>query len=351
MHRLLPAFAAALVALVGILAAPARADDMETSKRLTGDDSIAACTRLIASNTLRGGDLAQVYVSRGVTLIRFKSDWDRAIADYDAAVRLDPTNATAHAGHAGAYILKGNVDRAWPDLNEGLRLNPKHSGIRNVLGMYYNKKGDYERALTKVNEALRLYPQYLYAFNTRAEIYESKGELNKALADFRAALGLDPDRKQRGGRDAAEGIARIEQKLAALGGGDWTACSRAPDREDGIAACTRLIAGKKLGGGDLGQAHVWRGIAYLRFKNDYDLGIADFSEGIRLDPKIVAAYAGRGAAYARKGNLDLALKDLNEGLRLNANHPGVHAGLGVYHIAKADYDAALVEFNTAIRLF
>src|SRR5215471_2900922 len=105
---------------------------------LSGRRPCAACSRLIASSTLRGGDLAQVHVSRGVTLIRFKADWDRAIADYDAALRLDPANVTAYAGRAGAYILKGDVDRAWPDVNEGLRLNPRHSGIRNVLGMYYH---------------------------------------------------------------------------------------------------------------------------------------------------------------------------------------------------------------------
>ena len=76
----------------------------------------------------------------------------------------------------------------------------------------------YARALTEVNEALRLSPQYSYAFNTRGEVYENKGEFDKALADFRAALGLDPDKRQRAGLEAAEGIARIEQKLAAIGG-------------------------------------------------------------------------------------------------------------------------------------
>jgi tetratricopeptide (TPR) repeat protein len=164
------------------------------------------------------------------------------------------------------------------------------------------------------------------------------------------ALSLDPDKKQIGGREAAEAIARIEQKLAAVAGPDWTTCSRAPDREDGIPVCTRLISAKKLGSADLAQAYVWRGVAYLRFKGDYDLGLADFNEGLRLDPKIVAAYAGRAASYIRKGNLDLALKDLNEGLRLNPNHAGIHAVRGIYHIAKGEYDSAVVEFNTAIRL-
>jgi tetratricopeptide (TPR) repeat protein len=350
MHRPLLAFASALIVLFGILAAPARADDMETCKKSDGDDALAACTRLISSKTLRGGELAQAYLSRGLIYIRFRADWDRAIADYDEALKLNPKIAGAYTGRAAANLRKGNIDRALPDLNEGLRLDPKSPGIHNVFGYYYNKKGDHERALTEVSEALRLYPQYLYAFSNRGEIYESKGEYIKALADFRMALSLDPDKKQIGGREAAEAIARIEQKLGAVAGPDWTTCSRAPDREDGIPACTRLISAKKLGSADLAQAYVWRGVAYLRFKGDYDLGLADFNEGLRLDPKIVTAYAGRAASYVRKGNLDLALKDLNEGLKLNPNHAGLHAVRGVYHIAKGEYDSAVVEFNTAIRL-
>jgi tetratricopeptide (TPR) repeat protein len=209
---------------------------------------------LIASGTLRGGDLAQSYVWRGITCIRFKGDWDRAIADFTEALRLGSKDPGAYAGRAAAYVRKGDFDRALPDLNEGVRLDPKHAGIRNVLGYYYNnKKGDYERGLTEVNESLRLAPQYAYAFNTRGEIYENKGEYNHALADFRTALtgdpnktqrlgvesaeaiariegklaacahfrvalSFDPDKKQVGGREAAEGIARVEQKLAKAGG-------------------------------------------------------------------------------------------------------------------------------------
>jgi len=140
-----------------------------------------------------------------------------------------------------------------PDLNEGVRLDPKHAGIRNVLGYYYyyyyyyNKKGDYERGLTEVNESLRLAPEYTYAFNTRGEIYENKSEYSHALADFRTALTGDPSKTQRLGVESAEAIARIEGRLAAISGGDWERCARAPDREDGISACTRLITARKLG--------------------------------------------------------------------------------------------------------
>ncbi len=330
--------------------APARADDAATCRTWTGQEALSACTRMIASNTLRGADLAQAYLWRGITHSRHSGDWDSAIADFSEAIRLGSKDAGAYAGRAGAYIRKGDIDRALPDLNQGLALDPRHPGVRNVFGYYYLQKRAYGRALTEVNEAIRLSPRYLYAFSTRGEIYEAKGELNNALTDFRTALSLDPDKKQRGGRYAADSIARVEGNLFAAAGADWATCQRAPALEDGIAACTRLISAKKLGDADLAQTYVWRGIGLGRYRGDADLAIADYDEAIRRDPKIVAAYAGRGGGYVRKGKLDLARRDLDEGLKLDPNHSGIHNALGNYYLAKGEHGSAIAEFNTAIRI-
>ena len=83
----------------------------------------------------------------------------------------------------------------------------------------YNATGDYDRALVELNEALRLFPQYLYAYKNRGVTYEHKGELAAALADFRVALSYDPNKRELGGKEAAEGIARVE--IAACGS-PWT---------------------------------------------------------------------------------------------------------------------------------
>jgi tetratricopeptide (TPR) repeat protein len=329
---------------------PARSDDAATCRTWTGQEALAACTRMIASNSLRGDDLAQAYLWRGITHSRNTGDWDRAIADFSEAIRLGTKDAGAYAGRAGAYIRKGEIDRALTDLNQALALDPKHPGVRNVFAYYYLKKGDHGRALTEVNESIRLAPRYLYAVSTRGDIYEAKGEFNNALVDFRNALGLDPDKKQRGGRYAADSITRVEGKLFAAAGADWATCQRAPNLEDGIAACTRLISAKKLGEADLAQAYVWRAVGVGRYRGGVDLAIADYDEALRRDPKIVTAYAGRGGSYVRKGKLDLARRDLDEGLKLDPNHSGVHNGLGNYYLAKGDYGSAIAEFNTAIRI-
>ena len=55
-----------------------------------------------------------------------KSDYDRAIQDYNGAIRLDPTFDRAWNDRGAAYFVKGDYDRAIQDLNEAIRLNPMH---------------------------------------------------------------------------------------------------------------------------------------------------------------------------------------------------------------------------------
>ncbi len=183
-----------------------------------GDDRMAACTRLISSGKLGNGDLSQAFFQRAVGQVIIKNDPDRALADFNEVIRLDPKNATAFAIRGAVFVRKGIFDRALADLNEGLRLNPNSAAVHNDFGVYYNATGDYDRALVELNEALRLFPQYLYAYKNRGVTYEHKGELAAALADFRVALSYDPNKRELGGKEAAEGIARVESRLAAARG-------------------------------------------------------------------------------------------------------------------------------------
>jgi tetratricopeptide (TPR) repeat protein len=61
-----------------------------------------------------------------------------------------------------------------------------------------------------------------------------------------------------------------------------------------------------------------RGIVYGN-KGDYDRAITDFTEAIRLNPKLGTAFSNRGLAYEKKGGYDRAIADFNEAIRLNPN--------------------------------
>lgn len=339
--------------LLTLLPTGGRADDVDICRQTNGDESLAACTRLLAAKKLRGGELVNAYLWRGLVYARFKRDYDKAIADYSQALKIDPNSSRGYAFRAGSLLRKGDDKKAEADLAQALRLDPKNPAAHSGLGTLYNKRGDYDRALVELSQAIQLYPQQqftLYAYLNRAIAYENKGEFNKALADFRTALNLDPGKREVAGQEATEGIQRVEQRFAAGGGGaDWTTCSAAFSEEK-IAACARLIASGKLRGSDLAQAHAQRGFSLVVLKADCDSAIRDFDQAIRLEPGNAPVHATRGACYVRKGNLDRALVDLNDALRINPNNAAVHNAFGFYYNARGDYNRALVELNQALRI-
>ena len=90
--------------------------DMGTCYRGHGRPAIAACGRLIAS----GRYLAIVYTHRGRHYFE-AGDFDRAIADYNKALRLEP-QWDAYFQRSLAYRKKGDRKRATADCKEANRL-------------------------------------------------------------------------------------------------------------------------------------------------------------------------------------------------------------------------------------
>jgi hypothetical protein len=84
------------VAAFFVIAGPVlvAAGDADVCAKGTGDEKIAACTRSINSGTWKGPNLAWAYTNRGIAY-RAKDEPDRAIADYDKAIWLNPKFADA----------------------------------------------------------------------------------------------------------------------------------------------------------------------------------------------------------------------------------------------------------------
>jgi len=69
----------------------------------TVDDRIAACTSAITSGRLSAASLAVAFRNRG-NAWSAKGDKDRAIADYNEAIRLNPKSATAYRNRGSVRI-------------------------------------------------------------------------------------------------------------------------------------------------------------------------------------------------------------------------------------------------------
>jgi tetratricopeptide (TPR) repeat protein len=94
-----------------------------------------------------------------------KEEYDLAIADFDMALRLDPTFAVAYAGRCGAWNGKGQYDRAIADCEEAMKLNPKLANAHSHRGFAYGMKGNFDRAMTDLDKAIVLNPRYARGYS------------------------------------------------------------------------------------------------------------------------------------------------------------------------------------------
>ena len=102
---------------------------MATCSDLGGENAarIAACTAVIQASAAPPETRARALNNRGV-LISSQGDLDRAIADYDAAIQIDPNYAAAFYNRAKAWPQKGDGAHADADSAEAVRLDPGLAG-------------------------------------------------------------------------------------------------------------------------------------------------------------------------------------------------------------------------------
>jgi len=90
---------------------------------------IAVCDALIDNDRTERADRLKALLARGVAYQR-RDDIDRAIADYDDALRLDPKLADIFNTRGELHRSKGDRPRALADFGTALKLNPQHAAAR-----------------------------------------------------------------------------------------------------------------------------------------------------------------------------------------------------------------------------
>lgn len=156
-----------------------------------------ACSTLISSGKWQGEQIAWAYANRCVALFKLNRR-DKAGADCDKALELDPKNLVA----------------------------------RQVRGMMARDRGDDERALSDFDAAAGYGSKNAALFLDRGNILLARGDVARALADIEQAVGLNPD-------SAAVYVARANARLAA---GDFSGALADGAQAEQLAAASEPAA-------------------------------------------------------------------------------------------------------------
>jgi len=117
---------------------------------------------------------------------------DRIIQICTRAINATGGTSRAAALHSRShgYMYKGELDRALADLDESVKLNPTDLWARSSRANIYRMKGSYDRALSELNEIIRRDPKSIGAHADRGVLYKERGDVQSARADFQAVMGM-----------------------------------------------------------------------------------------------------------------------------------------------------------------
>ena len=252
-------------------------------------------------------DSARPHVESGLAWLR-KDEHEKAIAEFDQAIRLDPSSAVAFAGRGYSHALS---------------FRPRNSATAPML----------RKAREDSDEALRLDPDLPFGIAVRGITLSMRGESTKALEDCEKAIHLKPDDAllylikaqvlfRRGMREDTEGDRKAATKTS----------SRA------IALDPKLVA-----------AYSFRGNARLRAE-EHDRAMEDFEMAHQLDPDNPLGFINKGKVFQAKEELDRAIHQFSLAIEKDPNSLqafGLRAG--VYE-AKGDHARAEADRQTVKRL-
>jgi Flp pilus assembly protein TadD len=122
-----------------------------------------------------------------------KGQLDLAIADFDRAIELNPTNPKFFVDRGSVFLRKGQHDRAIADFDHAIRLKPRYSDAFVNRCAVYTLKRQYDRAISDCDQAVRFNANSAEAFVTRGGTYGQMGDFSRAIQDFDQAVRLKPD--------------------------------------------------------------------------------------------------------------------------------------------------------------
>jgi tetratricopeptide (TPR) repeat protein len=215
---------------------------------------------------------ALAYRKKGVAL-EYLQRYEEALAACEQAIRLDPTDVIAHHGKGVALGYLHRYEEAAAGYEQAIRLNPTYAEVYRDTGVALGYLRRYEEALAACEQAIRLDPNNADAYYNRGVVYYDLNEYQKAVADYDRAIQLDPN-----------------YALAYNGRGNTYRDLK--EYQKAIADFDRAIHLDP----NNADAYINRGVAYRNLK-EYQKAIADYDRAIHLDPNFAVAKENREEAY------------------------------------------------------
>jgi tetratricopeptide (TPR) repeat protein len=232
-----------------------------------------------------------------------KGQIDKAISQYQEAIRLKSNYAEAHNNLGNALGIKGQIDKSINQFQEAIRLKPDYAAIHYNLGIALDRKGQTDEAIGQYREAIRLVPSDAHAHNNLGIILDRKGQTNEAISQYRETIRLKPDFDE-----AHYNLAKL---LAAQG--------QLPEAVSQYRTVIRLKPDSADAHGNLANV--------LATQGKLNEAVQEYQRTLKLVPNSAQAHFRYGQALQGQHKFGAAMTEYQKALDLAPQHLSAHLGL------------------------
>ena len=219
--------------------------------------------------------------------------YEKAIAEWERAVKLSPEDTEAHNNLGVALAGAGKFDEAIVQYQKALSARPDSADVHNNLGRALTAEGKLDEAIGHYRTALLASPQSAEIHNNLGFALLQKGRLDEAIGDLQKALLEEPE---------------------------------------------------------FAEAHYNLGIALVQ-KGRLDEAIVHYQKALVADPDSAEIHNNLGFALLRKGNFDEAATHFESAVAANPDFAEAHYNLGnVFYYFQGRIPEALAHWRSALRV-
>lgn len=232
----------------------------------------------------------------GIALLR-SGRHQRAIAAFNAALKIDPLDTQALLGRARAHGALGRTERAFGDLDAMLKLNPNSVAGHLERAKLLRWERRHDEALVDLEAAVALQPGMITPRFAKAETHLALGQREQADRELDVIGGLSLN---------AGGMFMLRATLP-LRAGDY--------------ATALWYLDKALEHGQpTAELHKLRGTV-LAEQGRHEDALRSFDKALALAPEDAGTVFLRGSMHMMLGQRDRALDDFGQALTLRPDFP------------------------------
>ncbi len=140
-------------------------------------------------------EYTEAYNNRGQLYRNVLGRIEDSVDDYTMALLYNnPEPHFVYTNRGSAYYFLDEYEKALDDFEEAIRINPEYAYAYNGRGVTYSAMGELDQAIADLTTAIELEPQNAEHYANRGVIYRRNEQFDESIADYQHALEIDPSR-------------------------------------------------------------------------------------------------------------------------------------------------------------